>query len=310
VNHPPTHCVCCGSDTTFAAISTTAYADIWAALERELGLHPTAALHDALTPATHTTLWQCTVCTHQIFSPCVSGTDAFYEALTNTQRYYGALKWEFGWVRERVGDGRSVLDVGCGPGDFLAVYGKNLGRGVGLELNPAAATQAKAQGVEVHMQTVEDFGTREGRVFDAACSFHVLEHVERPDEFAKAMARCVKSGGRLYLSVPNRDRIYKEGIEPLDHPPHHLSRWNVTALRNFGTHIGCPLTSFAFEPARVETVRYVVEKRVARSAGVVAGWIAARALCPPGINHVWKATNLYDRFKLHGMSVVAEYTVP
>ena len=43
--------------------------------------------------------------------------------------------------------------------------------------------------------------------------------------FVWSAYRCVKPGGALVLSLPNRARCRDFGFESLDYPPHHLSRW-------------------------------------------------------------------------------------
>lgn len=300
-------CPCCGSNAPAVAVERIAFDDVARALKHDLGLD--VPIPASLRPGAYTSLYVCASCGLQRFAPAVPGDDAFYAALAKTGSYYQPIKWEFGWARGRVGAATSVLDAGCGAGDFLASLGERPGRRVGLELNPTSAALARGKGLDVRVSTVEALALTEGGAFDVACSFHVLEHVPAPAAFLAALARCVRPGGRLFLSVPNAERFFRMPFEPLDCPPHHLTRWSLRALRALGTRAGCELTAHAFEPIVSDTVRYVVEKRVARSVGAAAGWVVARALCPPGLSRLAEAAGLYESLGLHGMSVAVEYAV-
>jgi len=70
-----------------------------------------------------------------------------------------------------------------------------------------------------------------GEKFDIVTFFEVLEHQTAPVEFVEKVKSCLRSGGYIALSVPNRER-WLTGPDVLDYPPNHFLRWNVSALRN------------------------------------------------------------------------------
>lgn len=95
-----------------------------------------------------------------------------------------------------------VLDVGAGAGHLnsYALKGK-CKRIVGIDLDPRVATNPLLdEGV------VADAGAPKfaAEMFDVIFSIYVLEHVEKPDEFAAEMARILKPGGVLMILTPNR----------------------------------------------------------------------------------------------------------
>lgn len=98
---------------------------------------------------------------------------------------------------------RRVLDIGCGPGDFLAVA-KELGwDGVGVEPSPVAAKHASSRGLNV---TCGFFGPESADQFGAFDFIHmseVLEHIPNPLEILDAAVGLLKPGGVLCVSVPN-----------------------------------------------------------------------------------------------------------
>lgn len=99
-----------------------------------------------------------------------------------------------------------VLDVGCGPGYFLAVMRERGWEAEGLEPFPASVEDAgRRPGVQVHAVTLEQF--QPAKSFDLITLWHVFEHV--PDPLG-ALARCrelLHPGGTLFLEVPNLDGL-------------------------------------------------------------------------------------------------------
>ena len=108
--------------------------------------------------------------------------------------------------------GERVLDLGCGAGRFVAALRDAGADPVGVEIAEAAATRARATGVEVRL--VEPDGTLpfgHGE-FDLVWCSEVLEHV--PDALAllQETRRVLKPGGRALLTVPYHGRFQAAAI--------------------------------------------------------------------------------------------------
>ena len=182
-------------------------------------------------PAESCALHECLGCGLRFFPGVGAGDEAFYRAISGEAGYYAPARWEYSWVKERLEAGVAVLDVGCGPGKFLLELGSLVSRAVGLKKNPRAVEGARGKGLEVYPADLDAFSRENAGRFDVACAFHVLEHVEAPAGFLRSLASCVRPGGAVFLSVPNRDRSARRPLEPLDCPPHHLHRWGPEQLR-------------------------------------------------------------------------------
>jgi 2-polyprenyl-3-methyl-5-hydroxy-6-metoxy-1,4-benzoquinol methylase len=146
-----------------------------------------------------------------------------------------------------------LLDIGCGTGNFLAAA-RDAGYGVtGIELDRNAARFAKERlGLQrVLPLTISEFAEQYAKErFDVVTFFEVLEHQAAPVEFLQKVKACVRPGGVIALSVPNRER-WLTGPDVLDYPPNHFLRWNASALRKFLSAQGFKVLSIREQPAGV-----------------------------------------------------------
>jgi len=144
-----------------------------------------------------------------------------------------------------------LLDIGCGTGTFLAAARDAGFRVSGTELDRNAARFAKEKlGLQrVLPLTISEFTERNAdERFDVVTFFEVLEHQAAPVEFLQKVKACVRSGGMIGLSVPNRER-WLTAPDVLDYPPNHFLRWNAAALRNFLSGQGFAVLSIREQPA-------------------------------------------------------------
>jgi len=96
----------------------------------------------------------------------------------------------------------SLLDVGCGSGAFGKVVRDKWGcRVVGVELNPAAAANARLVLDHVFEADIINLSIEER--FDVITVNDVLEHVESPEVLLKKLAGLVTPEGQLVVSIPN-----------------------------------------------------------------------------------------------------------
>ncbi|MCJ9430319.1 class I SAM-dependent methyltransferase [Kordiimonas marina] len=101
------------------------------------------------------------------------------------------------------GAARRVLDIGCGPGDFLAA-GKARGWDcVGVEPSPVAADFARGRGLEIITAAFDrDVAASLGQ-FSFVHMSEVLEHIPNPSELLSLATELLIPGGVMCVSVPN-----------------------------------------------------------------------------------------------------------
>ena len=99
--------------------------------------------------------------------------------------------------------GSTLLDVGCGTGEVLAAAKERGWETVGVEpIAKEAAFAREERGLDVIAATLEDSGLPEGS-YDVVSAFHVLEHIPRPTDFLRSIARWARPGGHIAIEVPN-----------------------------------------------------------------------------------------------------------
>lgn len=198
-------------------------------------------------------LYACLKCDLHFWHPVIMPNADWYE-MTYQGRDQTAMPLEPGH-RLFLADPKApkhgrLLDLGCGTGNFLAVA-RDAGFDVsGIEFDPAAVRFAHQHyGLqEVFALRPEQFRqTRPQEYFDIVTFFEVLEHQDKPRQFLNVAKDLLASRGFLALSVPNRCR-WQKGIEPLDYPPNHLTRWSPTALQNLLEREGFEVLSMRQEP--------------------------------------------------------------
>jgi SAM-dependent methyltransferase len=170
------------------------------------------------------------------WSPAIAGDGKFYEQLSEHPWYYMKEKDEFEAARKVIGK-VAVLEVGCGSGFFadrseFASY-------IGLELNQAAAADARAKGHHVEELMLRDYAKEHPASADVVCSFQVLEHLSDPADYFLSSLNILKPGGLLVTSVPAEDSFAGTFVDNiLNAPPHHLTRWTDLSLKSFPLQFG------------------------------------------------------------------------
>jgi 2-polyprenyl-3-methyl-5-hydroxy-6-metoxy-1,4-benzoquinol methylase len=110
-----------------------------------------------------------------------------------------ALKNKLQLINSQQPNKGSILDIGAGTGDFLAVAKENGWETVGVE----PSDKARAIALKKAVSFVEDTLGLESHSFDVITMWHVLEHVPNLDNQIKELKRLLKPSGTLIVAVPN-----------------------------------------------------------------------------------------------------------
>jgi len=202
------------------------------------------------------TLWECTQTGLQFAHPQKQGNATFYEWIGQFPTYYPGHRWEYGKVLElTTQDGvfeapdSLLLDVGAGRGDFLRQFSRPpKARRLGVDLSENAVRAMEADGFRAFRGTVDE-AVQSNFVARGSCqvitSFHCLEHVEDPLGFVATLIDLASPEGRVYLSTPKSPMSFEaRWFDVLNHPPHHLTRWTLSAYRRLAEEMKCTLKFF------------------------------------------------------------------
>jgi SAM-dependent methyltransferase len=128
----------------------------------------------------------------------------------------------------RVGEGRRVLEVGCGTGLVLQRIAEFASHAEGIDLSPGMLAKAKERGLNVQEADCTKLPFEDAS-FDVACSFKVLAHVPDFDAALREMVRVVKPGGHIVVDIYNRHSM-RYGIKRLFGPRNTSSDFDEAAI--------------------------------------------------------------------------------
>lgn len=242
-------CLLC-LDNKSKIISRTQFGQIWDRLRTVWGFEFSLEVIQHHSRESDAELRECTGCGLQYFFPATPGNTHFYGQMSSGKNYYYAThRWEFSHFSDKLLTANSrVLDLACGSGQFLQFITEKCNSAYGIDINDNAIAIARRNGLKVDCKNLQTFSDSNESQFDFVVGFHVIEHVPDISEFVRQALRCVKQNGCLVISMPNRDRSFKEEFEPLDFPPHHLSRWSTRQIYEVARIHNCKVERVDFEP--------------------------------------------------------------
>lgn len=128
-----------------------------------------------------------------------------------------------------------LLDVGCGTGATLRTLG-SFGLAVGLDYSRLALDYCRRRGQRALVQAdAERLPFADGS-FDAVTLLDLLEHVD--DELAmREVARVLRPGGWVFITVPAVPAVWSEHDEALQHRRRYLRPRLARIIRQAGLDV-------------------------------------------------------------------------
>ena len=109
----------------------------------------------------------------------------------------------FDMLRARMGPATTVLDVGCGVGNFLDWARRHDLDAVGVDVEPRAVAAARDRGLKAALpEDLDEFLGATGTV-GVVTLWDVVEHVFDPDDFLGRFVPRATPGGALLLETPD-----------------------------------------------------------------------------------------------------------
>ncbi|MEO5695419.1 MAG: class I SAM-dependent methyltransferase [Usitatibacter sp.] len=171
------------------------------------------------------------------------------------------------------GEALRVLDVGGGAGHEAAnvrAIDKRVRYTQVVDLDPAAAELARANGHEYFLGAIEDFESRDP--VDLLLLLNLIEHVADPQRVLSRIGRMLSPGGAILVKTPNHDaldaRIFRRHSWAGLHCPRHFVLFTRPAFEAMAARSGLRVRHFAYTQGApfwaASVVCWLAEKGLAR----------------------------------------------
>jgi 2-polyprenyl-3-methyl-5-hydroxy-6-metoxy-1,4-benzoquinol methylase len=247
-------------------------------------------------------LRRCVRCMVSFFLPDIAGSGAMYAGLEKLESYYAARKWEYEVALRDLAGRKKILEIGCGSGKFIAMAKSEAGLSVeGLEENEQAIEEARAKGLSVRRAKLDDLSESSAASYDAICSFQVIEHIPTLRDFVNACCSLLRPGGLFIAAMPNQRSYIRYMVNPLDMPPHHMTRWTRSTLLRLQRFFPLRVLHTGYEPLPEDQIQLCVDTydsalRRHGLAFLLHPWLRTRAITgiqKLKLNRFMRGQNMY-----------------
>lgn len=164
----------------------------------------------------------------------ISHTD---EAKTLLEKVYQtvkkiALKRKLELINKYANTSKTILDIGCGTGEFLITARKNNWNTLGVEINDEARNKSSKKNITTY-KFIEEVKSSQ---FNIITLWHVLEHLKDLNGTITKISSLLDTDGTLIIAVPNYKsydaNYYKEYWAAYDTPRHlwHFSQKSISTI--------------------------------------------------------------------------------
>ncbi|MBT8274080.1 MAG: class I SAM-dependent methyltransferase [Bacteroidia bacterium] len=170
----------------------------------------------------------------------------FFERLYHGVRKI-ALKRKLNLITSFNSESKTLLDIGCGTGEFLELAISHKWKAEGIEPNEKARAMANEKTSNA-VYDIEALNALKPHSFDVITLWHVLEHLPQLEDHISIFKRLVKPNGRLVVAVPNFksfDASYYKSFWAAYDVPRHLWHFSQTAIAKL----------FANEEMKIESIK-------------------------------------------------------
>jgi len=237
--------------------------------------------------------------------------------LPTDERGIEARIWSQALRVRRVGQYASppgrLLDIGCGPGYFLACAAREGWDVQGIDISRWAVDYAKEHlGLDVQVGTPDRIDELWHNDFDVITLFHLLEHLPDPLETLQAIKGALRDKGIIVITVPNMGgfeaRYYGKSWRGLS-IPYHLYHFTPVTITQMLGKAGFNVLTVRKQPSQLVAnwIKKLIGRRSRPESEEDGNETDGAAPSAPQISTISKiyATTVGRIFTGRGMTVVA-----
>jgi SAM-dependent methyltransferase len=157
----------------------------------------------------------CGFIANTLFDPSVHEYSTSYEETQGFSPTFNAFARALAqrWVKQYRLQGKSVLEIGCGKGEFLVLL-VELGMGNGIGFDPAFVPERLNTPVALRLEFIQDFYKEKYAHIpaDVICCRHTLEHIAPTGQFMRMLRRTISNrmDTLVLFDLPDVFRVLKE----------------------------------------------------------------------------------------------------
>ena len=190
----------------------------------------------------------CAECWHSQLSVSVAPSEMFDHYLyisDTTKTLTDYFEWAVDYILNKIKTPKNVLEVACNSGLLLEMF-QNKGitsYGVDPAKNIRELSQKRNLNVYVdywNYQFSEKFKTEIGEI-DLIVAFHVLPHVESPNDFIRSCLNVLSDDGSIFLQTSQCDMFLNNEFDVIYHE--HSSYFTANSIRELAHRNGLYVSS-------------------------------------------------------------------
>ena len=167
--------------------------------------------------------------------------DMIYQREQYAKGGLGRLYWDYRdeSILRHVGDGKTLVEVGCGEGILLEKMTKLFSDKTvfAIEPEPENVEICKSHNLDVRPGSVYELPMEDASV-DTLLFIEVIEHLDDPDLAIREISRVIKPGGKLILLFPNdaffkMARILTFKFKEAHYDAGHVKQWRPGEAKRF-----------------------------------------------------------------------------
>jgi len=158
----------------------------------------------------------------------------------------------------------TILDVGCGWGDFLKLLKKQRINYLGIDQSDDAIHICRSNKLKAAKLTLQDL-IKQKKFFSAITFFQVIEHLKNPVLFLNNVKKLLKKNGIILLATPNNDsplrKIFGSKWSVYNEDSHFVF-YNKQTLTKTLALVGFKNIKVRIDSLRFFSLKYIINKIV------------------------------------------------